>query len=320
MLTRRPASAQTRRHARAIRRSRTISAWHARIPQFPNSDRTACVTSCDDGELKPDNKPTCETMVTCTGDMIHNPADNTCIENTCLANELVNTTVTPNGCITKSKCRGDNGKVVSTNEQSCIRESACSSVSGQVATTAGNCEVCEGETSVVNKEQNACISEAACQGTSDSPTSLLGNRCITDAACQDMAGHVATDDGVCQPCAGNTNVRNVDKRACITATACHRGNSSGPNSLLGTDCITDEACLDMANHVAQHDGVCMECVAPKIPFVATGTCDLDADGDGIADANDACPMGEANDDEPRLGTPAPTRLTPMAMAARTART
>ncbi len=161
-------------------------------PQYPNADRTACVTSCDDGELKPDNKPTCETMVTCTGDMIHNPSDNTCIENTCLANELVNTTVTPNGCITKSKCRGDNGKVVSTNEQSCIRESACSSVAGQVATTAGNCEVCEGETSVVNKEQNACISEATCQGTSDSPTSLLGNRCITDEACQDMAGHVAT--------------------------------------------------------------------------------------------------------------------------------
>ncbi len=261
-------------------------------PDFPNSDRTACVTSCDDGELKPDNKPTCETMVTCTGDMIHNPADNTCIENTCLANELVNTTVNPNGCITKSKCRGDNGKVVSVNEQSCIRESACSSVAGQVATTAGNCEVCEGETSVVNKEQNACISEAACQGTSDSPTSLLGNRCITDEACQDMAGHVATDDGDCEQCTGANNVRNVGKTECITATACHAGNSSGPNSLLGSDCITDEACLDMANHVAQHDGVCMECASGKAPNLATAMCENDSDNDGLADSADTCPMGE----------------------------
>ncbi len=258
-------------------------------PQYPNSDRTACVTSCDDGELKPDNKPTCETMVTCTGDMIHNPADNTCIENTCLANELVNTTVTPNGCITKSKCRGDNGKVVSTNEQSCIRESACSSVAGQVATTAGNCEVCEGETSVVNVEQNACISEDACHGgNSSGENSILDNRCITDAACQDMAGHVATDDGDCEQCTGANNVRNVGKTECITATACHAGNSSGPNSLLGTDCITDEACLDMDNHVAQHDGVCMECVGGKVPNTITGMCDTDADSDGVGDASDNC--------------------------------
>ncbi len=259
-------------------------------PEYPNADRTACVSSCDDGELKPDNKPTCETMVTCTGDMIHNPADNTCIENTCLANELVNTTVNPNGCITKSKCRGDNGKVVSTNERSCIRESACTSVAGQVATTVGNCEVCEGETSIVNKEQNACISEDACQGTSDSPTSLLGNRCITDEACQDMAGHVATDDGVCMECTGTNNVRNVDKRACITATDCHKNLSTNPNSILGTECITDEACLDMANHVAQHDGVCMECTGnTPFPNLATAMCDVDSDSDDVADGSDNCP-------------------------------
>ncbi len=74
-----------------------------------------------------------------------------------------------------------------------------------------------------------------------------------------MAGHVAQDDGLAKECTGTNNVRNVDKTECITAMACHAGNSSGPNSLLGTDCITDAACMDLAGHVAQDDGVCQEC-------------------------------------------------------------
>ncbi len=374
--------------------------------QYPNADRTACVSTCPDGEIKLEDNPTCETIATCADDKTHNPADNTCIDFTCGANEAINTTTSELSCITKSQCLMDSGKVLSVNGESCIRESACTSVAGQVANTDGNCEAC-GEDSVINIEENACISIEECQTDSANRFSVLGNRCITDIACQDMAGHVATmdgnceqcagddsirnmektacmsaaacqsqsdnafsvldgadcitdaacvaedgrvattdgdcqtctgtdsirnmektacmsaaacqslssnafsvlneaecitdaaciameghvaaTDGVCQQCTGTNNVRNVDKRACITATACHAGNSSGPNSLLGSECITDEACLDMENHVAQHDGVCMACVAPKIPNAVIGMCDTDSDSDGVGDASDAFP-------------------------------
>ncbi len=229
-------------------------------PQYPNADRTACVTSCDDGELKPDNKPTCETMVTCTGDMIHNPSDNTCIENTCLANELVNTTVTPNGCITKSKCRGDNGKVVSTNEQSCIRESACTSVANQFANAEGECKACSGNTPVVNHEQDGCTSIADCQSLSENRYSVLNeSRCITDADCMDIAGHVATADGDCEQCAGDDPIRNMEKTACMSESDCQSQSDNRFSVLDGADCITDAACVAEDGRVATTDGDCQTC-------------------------------------------------------------
>ncbi len=48
--------------------------------EFPNSEHTACVTSCKEGEIKPMNKPTCELKLSCIAPQIHNPADNTCMD------------------------------------------------------------------------------------------------------------------------------------------------------------------------------------------------------------------------------------------------
>ncbi len=252
------------------------------------------MSACPDGEVKLTNKPTCETEVTCTDVQVFNPADNTCTDLECAESEVINRTVKPLACIEKSKCRQDSDKLVSTNGESCITTMACTSVANHVATASGDCEACQGDTTVINVDRNDCITAQACHGgDSSGENSLLGNECITDANCIKMAGHVATDDGVCQQCTGTNNVRNVGKTACITAEVC-QGTSHSPTSLLGTECITDSDCNAMENHVARLDGLCEACAAPQIPFVATGTCDLDADSDGVADANDSCPMGEAN--------------------------
>ncbi len=211
-------------------------------PEYPNSDRTACVTTCANGELKPTNKPTCEAKATCTGNKVHNPADNT--------------------CITEAACRIATGKLISTDGRACISEDACHG------------------------------------GDSSGENSILDNRCITDEACQDMAGHVAADDGECMECTGDDPIRNVGKTACISYTDCHGGNSSGPNSLLGTDCITDAACQDMPGYVAQLDGVCQEC-SGDTPLRNTeqtaclSECpDSQFPNSGRTDCASSCPAGE----------------------------
>ncbi len=378
-------------------------------PQYPNADRTACVSSCPTGQIKLTNKPTCETEAACTGDEVLNPSDNTCFEPDCEANEIADTTVTPPGCITEVKCRQDSGKLVSANGEACIATVACTSVANQFINESGNCEACTGNTPVVNIEEKSCISVQACQSLSDNRYSVLdgsqcvtdaacqdmaghvatadgdceqctgddsirnmektacmsasdcqslsdnafsvlddaecitdaacvaesgrvattdgvcqtctgddsirnmektacmsesecqdlssnafsvlnGSECITDAACQDMAGHISTSDGVCMECTGNTNVRNVDKTACITATDCHKNLSTNPNSILGDDCITDMACIEMSDHVAQYDGVCQECEGDtSARNLARTACGVDSDSDGVIDSEDAFP-------------------------------
>ncbi len=47
--------------------------------QYPNSDRTACVSSCPSGQIKPTDKPTCETLASCTGAQAPSPATNVCV-------------------------------------------------------------------------------------------------------------------------------------------------------------------------------------------------------------------------------------------------
>ncbi len=260
--------------------------------QYPNADRTACVTTCDDGELKPANKPTCEEQVTCTGNETYNPADNTCIDLECSEGEVANTTVNPLACISKADCQGTSHSPTSILGNACITDKVCQDMAGHVAQDDGVCQECTGTNNVRNVDKTECITAMACHaGNSSGPNSLLGTDCITDAACMDLAGHVAQDDGVCQECAGTNNVRNVDKRACITAAICHQNLSTNPNSILGTDCITDAACMDMENHVAQHDGVCMECSGQTAPNAATGMCENDSDNDGLANSLDTCPSG-----------------------------
>ncbi len=333
-------------------------------PQFPNADRTACVTTCADGEIKLANKPTCEALATCTEPKVHNPTDNTCFEPDCAEGEIADTTTNPPGCISRTECLGDSSSSTSVLDNACITDAACQNMAGHVAQSDGVCMECAGTNNVRSVDKTTCISAATCQDDSSGPNSLLGTDCVTDEACQDMAGHVAQDDGVCQECTGDTlrnaaqtacisttacaaldghiasagecqqcegqtplsnvdntacistmactdvagqvataagscmactganNVRSPDKNACITARDCHGGDSSGENSVLDNDCITDAACEAMTNHVARHDGVCEHCTG-QTPLVnmVTGMCEADGDSDGIADASDACPMG-----------------------------
>ncbi len=274
-------------------------------PQFPNADRTACVANCPDGEYKPMKKPTCEAIASCTGREIHNPQDNSCFTLNCNEGEIADTTASPPACIAEEACRDATGKLLSVDGRSCISEDGCLAVANQLINASGECEACTGDAPVRNVDKTACISEATCLAESNqfvsansSCVACAGNApvvnvdkdaCISTSACTDAAGHVATADGACLACSDETPVRSVDKDECITAEVCHEGNSSGPNSLLGSDCITDEACEAMENHVAQHDGVCAECVAPKILNVATGLCDADGDGDKVLDGSDNCP-------------------------------
>ncbi len=346
--------------------------------QFPNADRTACVSSCPTGQIKLMNKPTCETEAACTGDEVLNPSDNTCFEPDCAEGEIADTTTNTPGCISRTECLGDSSSSTSVLDNACITDAACQNMAGHVAQSDGVCMECAGNTNVRSVDKTTCISEATCQDDSSGPNSLLGTDCVTDAACQNMAGHVAQDDGVCQECTGDTlrnaaqtacisttacaaldghiasagecqqcegqtplsnvdntacistmactdvagqvataagscmactganNVRSPDKNACITARDCHGGDSSGENSVLDNDCITDAACEAMTNHVARHDGVCEACTGQTpTPNLATGLCDADGDSDGVLDGSDNCPntanADQANSDEDSIG-------------------
>ncbi len=275
-------------------------------PQYPNADRTACVTQCPDGEIKLEGKPTCETQVTCTGDETYNPADNTCIDLECGEGEVVNTTVNPLACISEAACQGTSHSPTSILGNACIMDEACQDMAGHVAQHDGLCQECAGTNNVRNVDKTECISEAACQGTSVGPNSLLGTDCITDETCQDMAGHVATADGVCMECTGDDSIRNMEKSACISAAAC-QSLSAGAFSLLdGAECITDAACIAMEGHVAATDGVCQQCTGQTPDRNPARTaCGVDDDSDGIFNADDNCPTvanaDQTNTDDDGLG-------------------
>ena len=228
-------------------------------PQYPNADRTACVANCPDGEIKVEGKPTCETQVTCTGRQIFNPTDNSCFELSCDEGEIPDTTAVPPVCISESDCRTSPGKLLSTDGRSCINESGCLAISNQLINERGDCEACTGDAPVRNVDKDACISEAACQGTSAGPNSLLGTDCITDEACQEMAGHVATSDGECQECSGENSIRNMEKTACMSAAACQSQSDNAFSVLNDAECITDAACVAEDGRVATTDGVCQTC-------------------------------------------------------------
>ncbi len=227
--------------------------------QFPNADRTACVTKCPDGEIKLKDNPACETQVTCTGRQIFNPTDNSCFELSCDEGKIPDTTAVPPVCISESDCRTSPGKLLSADGRSCISESGCLAVSNQLINERGDCEACTGDVPVRNVEKNACISEAACQGTSVGPNSLLGTDCVTDETCQNMAGHVATSDGKCQECSGENSIRNMEKTACMSATACQSLSDNAFSVLNDAECITDAACVAEDGRVATTDGVCQTC-------------------------------------------------------------
>ncbi len=260
-------------------------------PQYPNSDRTACVSKCADGEIKPDNKPACEAMLSCADPQVYDPASNTCtVESGCGADRLIDTTLSPRACITPSDCRSATGKFVNAADSACISQSACTSVAGQVATVRGDCETCAGNTSIRNMEKTQCISAMACTSVSNQVATTRGDceactgmdsirnmektqcmsaqdcqslsagafsvlddaDCITDAACIAEDGRVATTDGVCKTCTGTDSIRNMEKTACMSAQDCQSLSAGAFSVLNEAECITDTACIAEDDRVATH--------------------------------------------------------------------
>ena len=142
-------------------------------PQFPNSDRTACVSSCPTGTFKPSGKPTCEVLASCTGEEVHNPTDNTCITLQCEAGEVVDTTVSPVGCIT---------------------DAACIAMPGHIATADGDCQTCD-STQTRNAAKDACLPDMDRDGVGDSedncPAIANANQANND---RDTTGDACDDD------------------------------------------------------------------------------------------------------------------------------
>ncbi len=224
----------------------------------PNSDHTSCLPSCEDGEIKPDNKPTCEMIVTCTEEQVHNPATNTCIAKQCADGEVADTTEDPPVCISASACREADGKFVNTTGDSCISLSACISVNSHVAATSGNCQTCAGDRPIHNMERTQCLSISDCQSQSDNAFSVLNGECITDAACTATPGRVATTSGACETCTGDRPIHNMEKTQCLSISDC-QSQSAGAFSVLNGECITDAACTATPGRVATSDGVCETC-------------------------------------------------------------
>ncbi len=253
-------------------------------PQYPNADRTACVTHCPDGEIKLVDKPACETQVTCTGRQIYNPTNNTCFELSCNEGQIADTTVNPPNCIEESACRAATGKLISTDGRACISTTACTSVGNQLINERGDCEACSGDVPVRNVEKNACIRIDECQADSAGAYSLLGTDCVTDEACQDMAGHVATADGVCQACTGDDSIRNMEKTACMSAADCQSLSDNAFSVLDGAECITDAACMELAGRVATSDGVCQACAGDTpVRSVDKTACMSESDCQSLSD-------------------------------------
>ena len=109
--------------------------------EFLNIERTACVDTCEDGQIKPTSKDACELEMTCSDGQILNPSTNECISSTCAANEVIDTTLSSPACILTTACRSDADKFVNVAGNACITESACTTVARQVA-TGGDCQVC----------------------------------------------------------------------------------------------------------------------------------------------------------------------------------
>ncbi len=123
---------------------------------------------------------------------------------------------------------------------------------------------------------------------SGNPWSVLDGECITDAACVAIEGHIATSAGLCQACADSSMISSVDKSQCITQSAC-QNEGGNPWSVLGSECITDEACIAIEGHVATSAGLCQNCVPTGDQVnedrdaCVSGT---DSDSDGVADLHD----------------------------------
>ena len=224
--------------------------------EFPDIDRTACVSSCPPGQLKPDNAETCVMMMVCADGLVFNPGNNTCIELSCETFEIADTTATPPECIATAACRSATGKVVNTTDDACIAQSACIGVASQIASDTGNCEVCANPKPVRHTDLNACIAAATC-------TAVAGQ---------------ANVNNTCTACSGSTPLVSLDKTMCIDNATCTTGGNVANRA--GNACVPPP---DMdSDTVADGDDNC--------PNVAN-TLQTDTDSDEVGDACDACPTG-----------------------------
>ncbi len=253
-------------------------------PQFLNSARDACTSTCPNNEIKLTANDACVARAACAEGQILDLTNNTCVDFACQADEVIDQTTGLNNCITASACRDAVGKTVSADAMSCIAKATCLQTAGQVATSAGNCEVCTGSNSIRNLDKNACISESACQTSGSNANSVLDGDCITDMACMDMTGRVANIAGVCALCMSPMAIRNADKTACLAAAAdCRAGAVAIDNdcaqcgagevaSVDKTSCVAeDTGCTDLEGHV-NAGGDCKNC-----PSTANMVSNLDKD-------------------------------------------
>ena len=247
--------------------------------QFLNSDSTACVDSCPDDEVKPNNSEKCEPATVCTGKEVLNPETNLCMPLNCEDGQIPDTTVDPPVCISLANCRSGTGKFVNVARDTCITKSACTITVGQVAKTGGDCEVCGNTTPIRDKDKTSCIDATTCTATS---------------------GQVANDNGDCEVCSGDTPLTNIDKNSCIDQFNCLDEGDGDGNYIVSSDeiacisqsecsgagtsgfvvdvnlesCTSEMACKDLMGHAVVGDPkLCLACTSlDKISSVDQNSC------------------------------------------------
>ena len=270
--------------------------------QFLNSARDACVRSCGAGEIKPDNKDTCELEMTCSDGQILNPLTNECISSNCAANEVIDTTLSSPECILTTACRSDADKFVNVAGNACITQSACTAVARQVA-TGGDCQVCAND-KVRSATLDECL-DSCPQGyvqTTNSDTCEMATVCgegqtlnRQNNTC--IADNDSDNDGVpngsdnCQNTI-NTNQANTDNDA--MGDACDTDDDND-----GVDDVND-ACPTASLNPAS--GNATDPTADPDMDGCKNSEDTDDDNDDVPDTgdvfpNDACASVDTDGDD-----------------------
>ena len=184
---------------------------------------------------------------TCTGSQVIDPGDNTCIELTCAADEIADTTVDPPECIARTTCRSDANKVVNATDDACIAQSACIGVANQVATTSGDCMQCGGS-QVRSLTLDECLD--SCPGSQLVPVGR--DTCEIEKTCS----------------GGDILIR--ASNTCVTLVTCTAGEVV---DITNNMCITETACTDMSTRYIS-SGVCLECPMGQIRNSAGDGCGI----------------------------------------------
>ena len=288
--------------------------------QFLNAEQDACVSSCLEGQIKPDEKDACEPEMVCTGRKVLDMSTNECIGLVCEDGQIPDTTVDPPVCIAKNACQTATDKVVSTDGNTCTTKSTCINTTRQIATPSGDCKVCLND-KVRSTDKTLCIDATTCTNVDGQVTTASGDceacegntpvrsadetSCIATDTCINVDGQVATASGNCEVCgSGKVRSRALDEcldmcprgqiaplssGTCEVTMTCSAGLVLNPVNNL---CLSPTACTDMARHVVA-SGTCQPCEgntpvrsADETSCIATDTC-TNVDGQ-VATASGNC--------------------------------